>query len=122
MKELNTDDLRGPGYWYLASPYSKYPGGIHEAAKEVCRAAAHLVQWGVNVLAPIALTHPIAIYGQLDPLDHKIWMPFDQPLMDGARGLIVCKMESWEDSFGVKEEIRIFTEAGKPVYGMEWPT
>jgi len=32
------------GYWYLASPYSKYPQGLVEAFEEVCRAAAWLIK------------------------------------------------------------------------------
>jgi len=115
------DAREADGYWYLASPYSKYPGGTAEAFEEVCRAAGWLILRGVVVYAPISHTHPIAVESEIDLADHSIWLPADKPLMDGACGLIVCEMETWRDSYGVQEEIKVFMEACKPVYGMRWP-
>ena len=109
------------GYWYLASPYSKYPDGIHAAYHEVCRCAAWLLRQGVRVYSPIAHTHPIAQYGSLDPMDHSIWLPADRPLMQGACGLIVAQMPTWDQSYGIGEEIKEFAAAGKPTLALEWP-
>jgi hypothetical protein len=106
-------------YWYLATPYSKYPAGIEEAFKEAARQAALLIRAGIPVYSPIAHTHPVAINGNIDPLDHGIWLPADLPLMKSALGLIVCKMESWEISYGIGKEIEEFQKAGKPVVYME---
>lgn len=111
----------GDGYWYLASPYSKYPDGIHAAFYEICRCSAWLVRQGVNIYSPIAHTHPIAVWGNIDPLDHAIWLPADKPLMQGARGLIVALMPTWQDSYGIGVEIREFADAEKPSYGLDWP-
>ena len=105
-------------FWYLATPYSKYPGGIEEAFREAARQAAILVRAGVPVISPIAHTHPVAIYGFMDPLDHRIWLPVDRPIMNAACGLIVCMMEGWEESIGIKHETNIFERAGKPVVFM----
>ena len=109
------------GYLYLATPYSKYPGGIDAAFTEACRAAAWFVRQGIGVYCPIAETHPIARYGGIDPLDHKIWLPADTPLMKGSKALVVCMMEGWETSFGIAEEKAAFAIMSKPVYYMEWP-
>jgi hypothetical protein len=106
-------------YWYLASPYSKYPGGLDEAFKEVCRAAASLIRAGVRVYSPIAHTHPIAIHGNIDPYDHGIWLPADEPFMKKASGLIVLRAESWEKSYGISVEIEEFRKAGKPIVYMD---
>lgn len=106
-------------FWYLATPYSKYPGGIEEAFKVACRAAADLIRSGVRVYSPIAHTHPVAIHGNIDPYAHEIWLPADVPFMEAARGLIVLKAESWERSYGIGEEIKAFSAAGKPVLYME---
>lgn len=115
-------DLRSvPGFWYLGTPYSKYPSGLDEAFKDAARAAAHLVRGGVRVYSPIAHTHPVAIYGGIDPFDHDVWLPADRPFMDAACGLIVVKMPSWRESYGLKVEIDTFEAAGKPVKEMEWP-
>ena len=110
-----------PGYIYLATPYSKYPRGIDAAFEEACKVTAYLIQQGVRVFCPIAHTHPIAMHGGIDPLDHAIWIPADKPFMDGAAALLVCQMESWEKSYGINIEIKEFQAAGKNVYFMEWP-
>lgn len=106
-------------FWYLATPYSKYPEGLEAAFKVACVATADLIRAGVRVYSPIAHTHPIAHYGQMDPHDHGIWLPADAPFMQAARGLIVLKAESWEISYGIKEEIKEFAAAKKPIVYME---
>lgn len=102
-------------YWYLGSPYSKYPGGLDAAFDEICRIAAVFARSGISAYSPIAHTHPIAKAGNMDPFDHKIWLPFDEPMMVSARGLVVVKMVGWEDSFGLQQEIIYFKSASKPI-------
>lgn len=107
-------------FWYVATPYSQYPGGIDNAYSDACRVSGVLIQAGLKIYCPIAHTHPIAIYSGIDPLAHEIWLPVDKPLMDAAGGILVVKMPSWERSRGIGFEIREFELAGKPVYGLEW--
>lgn len=121
MTDLPTYRKGVTEYWYLATPYSKYPEGLNAAWVAACEAAGHLVRQGRTIYCPIAHTHPIAIYGQLNPLDHEIWLPLDKPFMDNAIGLIVVKMPSWQDSYGISVEIDVFQAAGKPIEYMEWP-
>lgn len=106
-------------FWYLGSPYSKYPSGRANAYVEACRNAAILIRAGVPVFSPIAHSHPIAEYGPVDPLDHDIWLPADAPMMAAAYGLIVLKMESWQFSYGLRLEIETFRGVGKPIVYME---
>ncbi len=106
------------GFFYLATPYSKYPAGLHAAFIEACKQTALLIQAGVRVYSPIAHTHPAAIHGHIDPLNHGIWLPADKPFMDAAKGLIVCKMASWGHSYGIAHEIEVFEAAKKPVVYM----
>lgn len=108
------------GYFYLASPYSKHPKGMEYAFRAVSAAAAHLIKSGIPVFCPIAHSHPIAKYGSIPAESHDIWLPADEPLMRAATGIIVCKLEGWESSYGVNYEIDVFTEQGKPVFHMEW--
>ncbi len=105
-------------FFYLASPYSKFPGGIEEAFNAACYNAALLVAEGVPIFSPIAHTHPIAVAGNLDPLDHKIWLPADRPFIQLAHGLIVLEMEGWRESVGVAHEIEAFRTALKPIVPM----
>lgn len=109
---------RAPGFWYLATPYSKYSGGIEAAFRVACWQTGLLIRAGVPVFSPIAHTHPVAIHCRMDPLDHAVWMPADRPMMDAARGLIVCMIPGWRESYGVGVEIETFQRAGKPVIYM----
>ena len=106
-------------YFYLATPYSKYPEGIEAAFRDACRVTARLIRAGVPVFSPIAHTHPVAVYGDIDPLDHSIWLPADAPMMKGAWGLIVAHLDSWATSYGIKVEIEEFAKAGKPICHLE---
>lgn len=101
-------------FWYLATPYSKYPGGIVNAHKDACAEASLLVKAGVPVYCPIAHTHPIAIEGGMDPFDHETWLEADRAFMDAAKGLIVCEMAGWDESYGIEQEIKHFAKQGKP--------
>jgi hypothetical protein len=104
-----------PGYWYLATPYTRYPAGIEAAFIAASRAAADLVRLGIGVFSPIAHTHPVGVHGGIDPLDLDLWLKVDAPLMNAAHGLIVFKLDSWEESRGVAHEVDVFGRAGKPI-------
>lgn len=108
-------------YWYLASPYSKYPEGLEAAHRHVCIIRGALTRVPIPAYSPIAETHPVAIYSGMDPLDHKIWLPDYKPKMRHACGLIVAKMPTWEISFGISEEIKEFTKMQKPILYLDWP-
>lgn len=110
-----------PGFWYVASPYSKYPGGMKEAWIEVCKAAGFLIRQKVPVFCPIAHTHPIAIHAHMDQLKHEIWLPADQPMLEAAYGMIIVMLETWETSTGIRYEQDYFKKASKPIWYMEWP-
>lgn len=105
-------------YWYLGSPYSRYPEGLDAAHKAVCENAALLIKAGVPVFSPIAHSHAIAMAGRMDPLDHSVWLPADQPMMDAAKGLIVLKLAGWSRSYGLAHEITAFADAKKPIIYM----
>jgi hypothetical protein len=102
------------GFYYLASPYSKHPGGLEVAFRQACEAAALLIKAGVPVFSPIAHSHPIAVAGGLDPLSYDVWLPADRPMMDAASGIIVLHLLGWATSYGIAEEQRHFAAAGKP--------
>lgn len=110
MTPLNQFDLV-----YLATPYSKYPKGIDQAYIDAANLAARLLRLGVKVYSPITHTHPIAIHGGLNPLDHEIWLPFNRSIMKKSDALLVVKMDSWQDSYGIAEEIKAFTADCKPI-------
>lgn len=106
-------------YWYLATPYSKFPSGQKAAYRAACEQQALLIRAGIPVFCPIAHTHGPAVHGNISLTDHSVWLPADAPFMAGAFGIIVCKLPSWEISYGIQEEIKVFDGDGKPVVFME---
>lgn len=107
-------------YHYLATPYAKYPAGHDAAAADAAVQATILHEAGVPVFSPIVVGH--ALYRYMDqnvPRGGRFWIDFMRPFMDAARGLIVCRLGSWEDSDGIRIEVEIFQEAGKPIVEME---
>lgn len=107
---------------YLATPYSKFPGGTKRAFVEAAKLAARLMLAGIKVYSPITHTHPLAVYGGIDPLDHSIWLPFDEVMMNLCGTLIVAHMETWQSSRGIAHEVEFFEMAGKPIFDLNIET
>lgn len=103
---------------YLSTPYSKFPGGMPLAFFKAADIAAQLLKSGAPVYSPIAHCHPIALFGNINPLDHSIWIPLDELMMRRCDSLIVVHMDGWQESKGMAHEIEAFTRAGKPIYDM----
>lgn len=113
-------DLTQFSLCYLATPYSKYKGGdLQLAFQDAAALAARLLAGAVKVYSPIAHTHPLAVFSNLDPLDHSIWLPFDEAMMEAADALVVAHMDGWQDSFGIAHEIAFFTKARKPIFDLD---
>lgn len=107
------------GLVYLATPYSKYKGGIDAAFAAAAELSARLLVRGMRVFSPICHTHPIAIHGKLDPYAHDVWLPFDEAMMQKSDTLVVALMDGWNQSRGVKHEMDFFREVRKPIYFLD---
>ena len=125
MTSMQTNQNRGimtkaqsEPLWYLATPYSKYPGGIAGAYELACRQSALLIANGVHVFSPIAHSHGIATHGDLDPLSHELWLAMDRTYMDLCVGCVFLLAESWEKSYGMKQEWMYFEKNKKPIIEM----
>ena len=108
-------DLKG-GYFYLATPYTNYPNGIEASFTDSCIIAARLTKMGLIVFSPVVHSHAISVHGDINPKDHELWMAIDRPMVNAARGLIVAMLSGWDESLGVKVEIDLFKQAGKPIF------
>lgn len=112
---------RVPSFAYIATPYTRYCKGLEEAWKAACCVTAEFIRRGVPVYSPIAHTHPVAIYGGIDPVDHALWMKADQAVMEAASDLYVIQMPGWNESKGVEMEIAEFKRTQKPITYFSWP-
>jgi hypothetical protein len=108
-----------PGFWYLASPYSKYPGGMRNAYIRVAGVAAKLIKQGIHVYCPITHTHPMSTHGDISMTDYDTWLALDEQFIGPAKGIIVATLISWETSYGVAWEVGKFREQGKPVFHVD---
>lgn len=116
---MKLSDLKHFDLIYVATPYTKYRGGIECAFVRACVVTAQLLQAGLKVYSPIAHGHSISVHGRIDPLDHAIWLPFDAAIMAKSAAIVVVKMNGWDQSFGVAHEVETFRKAGKPVFTLD---
>lgn len=104
-------------FWYIATPYSKFPGGRELAFEMACEITARLAGHGLRVFSPIAHSHPVSrkMPPSVSNTDHDLWINFDRPMMEAASGLISYEAQSWDVSRGMRAEIDYFIAAGKPI-------
>jgi nucleoside 2-deoxyribosyltransferase len=105
------------GFFYVASPYTKHPRGIHAAHVEAVKAAAICIKAGIPVYSPIAHSHLIAAYADI-PLEYEHWRDLDEAMIEASNGLIVVEMDGWRESVGINAEIQFAKALGKPVLYM----
>ena len=116
---MTLDALKKYTFLYMAGPYSLYPAGIEQAFIDHCRIAAELVRDGVHVYSPVAHTHPIAVHGDIEPLNHEFWMKFNRAAMKVSKALVIVELPGWEESVGVEQERLAFARMGKPIYYLD---
>jgi hypothetical protein len=103
------------GYYYLATPYSNYPGGHDAAADAADRETGLLIAAGINVMSPIAHCHRLFKSGYASGGDWETWKNWNTAMISSARGVIVCALEGWRESRGVQEEILLCQKIGVPL-------
>jgi hypothetical protein len=103
---------------YLASPYSHPDPAVREKRfRDACRAATALLRNGRAVFSPIAHSHPLVEHGL--PTDWSFWEWQDREHLARCDEVMVLMLDGWEESVGVREEIRIARELGKPVWFLD---
>lgn len=108
----------GEGYWYLGSPFTNYPNGHEQAWLDISRIRGELLLRGIHGYSPICESWGAVQLLSL-PVDHTFWRGDNLSKMRPALGIIVCKLESWDHSEGLKREIVSFKEMGKPIIWLE---
>jgi len=99
---------------YLASPYSCDSSWLRcHRYRQVCKATAWLMRQGHFVFSPIVNSHPLVEFGLPEGWDY--WENLDRIMIGHCDKLIVLKISGWKSSVGVRAEIHIADETGKPV-------
>lgn len=105
--------------YYLATPYSKYREGLTAAYEMACRNAAFLLRNGVPVFSPIAHTHSIARFSDIDARDMQFWLDSDWPVLSKCDGLIVVEADGWRESYGVGKEVEFMEQNRRSIFYMK---
>lgn len=112
--------LQGEGFWYVASPYSKYPAGREQAFIDASKFGAKLINEGIKVFVPIPHSHPIAVYGTVRADDHDTWLAQDKAIAQFACGIAMIGMPGLDESTGVTREREWFRSWNKPEIRLWW--
>jgi hypothetical protein len=98
---------------YLASPYSNPDDDKrHESFENVSRIAADLCAEGHVAFSPITYGHTLVNFRGAMPTDWPFWQNFCLSFLEVSDELHVCKMEGWNRSRGVAEEIEFAVKNG----------
>lgn len=108
------------GFIYLATPYTRFDGGLGMAFEAAAAVAGDMVRRDLRVYSPIVHSHALCAKAGLDPLDWKFWMDQQVPFLLASDVLVVALLPGYFESAGVTQEIRQAEELGKPV--IYWPT
>lgn len=104
---------------YLATPYSHPNPEVREARYiRACQIAGALMRRGEHVFSPIAHCHAIARTCEM-PTNWEFWREHDRKYISLSSELRVVKMDGWDISVGVGEEIEIARSYGVPVTYIE---
>jgi len=104
---------------YLASPYSHPSDKTRELNfHQITALAAKMVSEGHVVISPIAYGHTLLSYREM-PSSWEFWQNFCSQILYKCDKIIVCKMEGWENSKGVADEISIAKDRGIPIEYVE---
>lgn len=111
---------------YLASVYSlnaKTDSAEHVALREeryqtVMKKVGELMAQNVHVFSPILHCHVLSNTYQL-PKDFDYWKQLDEDYISRSSALWVLKMDGWEESHGISEEIKFAKSIGLPIEYIE---
>ena len=95
---------------YVSSPYSHTDESVvEERVLLVTKYVAKLVRDGIMAISPITYGDALLKVRKL-PSDYAFWNTFCLSLLSKCYKMIVYKIDGWEESIGVKDEIRYCLE------------
>lgn len=113
----STMPLEDTRAWYLCTPYSKYEAGREQAYLDAAKMTMYLQENSIHLYCPIVHSHTPNKFVSNTKLNnnHDFWLTIDKKFVKHSRGLIVCKMQGWNESKGISIEIDYAKELGLPI-------
>lgn len=104
-------------FYYLCTPYTKYKHGLETAYQMAAQMTMYLQMQGFFIYCPIVHSHTPSNYCPKSLKEsHDFWLTIDKQFVKISRGLIVCKMQGWDESKGIQIELDYAKELDLPVY------
>ena len=105
---------------YLASPYTNQdPEIVSARVKAINAHAALLMNQGHIVFSPISHSHYIAIENNM-PTTFEFWQKHNHDFIVWCNLVMVLRMNGWQESRGVVDEIRYAKSINKKVMNDSW--
>lgn len=105
---------------YIASPYSHPDDNIRiENFRKVSAFAAKLVSEGFVPITPITYGHTLLDFREM-PNNWEFWRNFCITFLNKCDEMIVYKMDGWDKSRGVLDEIDYANKLGIPIKYVEY--
>ena len=106
---------------YLAAPYTnKDPIVVEYRVKQINCAAAQIMRDGHIVFSPISHSHYIAMQEDL-PKTFEWWVKQNHAFIEWADVVMVLKIEGWNKSKGVTDEVGFALKSKKMVKFIDCP-
>lgn len=104
-------------FYYISNPYNGSDEQREQRAQIAARVCGLLLKKGVHAWSPIVHNHALMkTFNQftLEERRTKI-LDFDFSLLKSAKGMIVLKIDGWEQSYGVQAEIELCHQLSIPI-------
>ena len=103
--------------YYLSNPYNGTDEQEEQRAHLAAKACVTLLKSGISLVSPVVHTHALGAHLSLSKDERRaLLMPVDIELLHRCDGMIVLKLEGWQDSIGMRAEINFCQAKGIPVY------
>jgi hypothetical protein len=114
-EEINKPEVTDKVY-YLASPFSDLdPVTEHIRYQDIVEVAYLLNQQGYVLIEPVNMGYPKYTNFKLRG-DAKYWEVYNHTLLNKCDGIVVAKLDGYDTSKGVREEIFYARMKGLPIY------
>jgi len=109
------------GIYYLATPYQGTEEEKKYRTEMSLKMTTEFLRHGIHLFAPIIYVNKIAEELGLPSLEKRreIVMPYLFDFLRVSKGLILISLEGWQNSWGVRQELKFCHDFQIPVYKME---
>lgn len=109
------------GLYYLAVPYQGSEEEKKYRTELSLKVTTEFLRQGIHLFSPVIYVNKIAEELGLTSLEKRreIIMPYLFDFLKVSKGLILIKIDGWQKSWGVQQELKFCQETHIPVFSMQ---